>query len=591
MHIRSLIFSILALCATTIAAQTTFVDGNTVVAHGVDAHGSMPPALESIMRGRNIKQREDFASTHTTRHAKALPTNTIGPLLKSIRDQDEPYNWMCPRWRYDDGTESESRCLSGCVATSIEQLMAYYRYPEALVDTLFGWVTPNYELPDMLPGTRFDWDNLLNDYRQGYSVAEGEAVALTSLAAGMAVYMRYGLKSSGASIWEAPAQLRRALGYGMARVYDRALYTPSRWHDILYEELSHGRPVAYTGHNVSLSGHAFNIDGVDSQGFYHVNWGYDGRYDGWYDLDWLNPWEPTDMPANGYQAGFFANNTMLVMHPSAEVQPLQPDTLRLDSTGVKLLNIKLLRPADVRGYIPADFFFENTSNDTVPYTYEVMSFLRSDTAVFMQSDYVGIATVTLLPHERRTQRLYLRFHEVGHRLLGISNDDVTIPYFQPVKVTYGTPSQLEWGEAEVTLDADSVVLTVPVSNLAKGDFAGDLVTFCLHLDTPDSQDSRHYEVLNLPAGQSTVLRTCFRGLTPATGYRLLVRCPWSVVAEKTFTTSGGADDIMGIEQTDQAPQAPNSLDSQAYDLAGRPISTNSHNASHIVVQGRHKFAR
>ena len=468
--------------------------------------------------------------------------------------------------------------------------MAYYRYPEVLADTLHGWETDNYVIADMLPGTRFDWDNYLNDYRQGYTQTQGEAIALTSLAAGMAVHMHYGLESSGANLWTAETTLRQAFGYGTVRLYDRALYSPRRWHAILQNELREGRPVAYAAHTMGVGGHAFNIDGYAADGFYHVNWGYNGCYDGWYDLDWLHPWEPTDTLGNGFVSGFFCNHMMLTMHPSADVQQLEPDTFRLDSLGVRLNAVRFLRQPDTQGFVPADFDFENISLDTITYTYEVMTNLPTDTALFYQADYVGLSGLTLLPGESRTQRVYLQFDETGDRILGISHDDETIPFTMPVSISKGTPSKLEWGSATAYIEPVftddgnrrfDATFSVPVANTAADGIAGDLVTYCLYAEGHADEDTRHYEVLMLPAGESQTLHVRFRNLEPATRYTFLLRCPWPVQAQISFSTPL-VDGITEIEQADDL-QLGNVHDVQSYDLSGRIAN---HSSRIIINRGR-----
>ncbi|MBO4883634.1 MAG: C10 family peptidase, partial [Lachnospiraceae bacterium] len=31
-------------------------------------------------------------------------------------------------------------------------------------------------------------------------------------------------------------------------------------------------------------GHCFVVDGIDNQGLYHVNWGWYGQYEGYFDI-------------------------------------------------------------------------------------------------------------------------------------------------------------------------------------------------------------------------------------------------------------------------------------------------------------------
>ncbi len=548
----------------------------------------MPAALKSLLSERidasgdaNIRiVSRDYSHSPSRRVVRRqpkdyAPSEPVEPLLPSIRAQEEPYNLFCPYYTFDDGTVNPTRCLSGCVATSLEQILAYYRYPEALLDTLHGWDNGHYALDDLLPGTRFDWDNYLTDYRKGWTQAQGEAIALTTLAAGMAVHMNYGPHSSGANTYNAVEPLRRAFGYGMVRYFDRVLYTPSRWHAMLQHELTNGRPIAYVGHNMELNGHAFNIDGIDTNGFYHLNWGYDGYYDGWYDLDWLNPWEPVDTLRDGIAEGFFCNQGALFLHPSADAKVLELDSLDLDQLGIQLKSVSLLRQPDTQGFTAADFHFVNTGQDTVTYTYEVMSYLPTDTAIFYQADYVGLAAITLAPAEERTQRLYLKFAEPGSRILGISHDDVTIPFTMPIEVVPGAPSTLEWGSVDVEVKALSSVedgadavryaatFSVPVTNVSSG-YASRLVTYCLYPDGGENEDLRHYHVMELAAGESEVLKVTFKDLLPDTPYHFLVRYPWPIRTQTDFRTPS----LTAIRECEDDAVQPHSL----YDLSGRRLT-------------------
>lgn len=586
---RLLSLCLCVLCAATMVAQTDlYVDGQ-LVAHGVNRTTTIPEALLQLMHGRSLTQRPSVR-----RAPSAVMAATIGPLLSSIRDQEEPYNLLCPIWLQEDGTPTTQRCLSGCVATAIEQVMAYYRYPEALLDTLHGWTAERFAVDDMLPGTRFDWDNYLLDYRDGWTEAQGLAIALPSLAAGLAVHMNYGPHASGANVSVGVEPLQRAFGYGMVKYCERMLYTPERWHAMLRHELEQGRPIVYTGHTMAMNGHAFNIDGIDGAGFYHVNWGYNGDYDGWYDLDLLCPWEPLRPDDEGLMMGFFSNQSAMFMHPSADAKPLAPDTMKLDEMKVVLERIDFDRTPDVQGYIGADFHFRNDDEATITYTYEVMTWEPSETDIFKKADYVGLSALTLQPGERRTQRVWLRFSAAGDRLLGISNDDVNIPYQQAVHIDEGTPSRLVWGEVHIddvrenadgTFDYD---FSIPLRNDADAGYAGDDVTFSL-IPNHSTSDTRHYRVLSLAAGSETTLHVTFTGLASDMHYSFAVRCPWDIRAQVEFTTPVAT----GI---DSLPQATSPLSEShrkawpsSYDLMGRPVHQPARGI--IIHQGKKRWLR
>ena len=74
-----------------------------------------------------------------------------------------------------------------------------------------------------------------------------------------------------------------------ARVLNRPLYDDVTWVEMIYESLSSGHPVLYSGKDINfevglLVGHNFIIDGYDENGLVHVNWGWHGQQDGYYDI-------------------------------------------------------------------------------------------------------------------------------------------------------------------------------------------------------------------------------------------------------------------------------------------------------------------
>ena len=62
-------------------------------------------------------------------------------------------------------------------------------------------------------------------------------------------------------------------------------YTDAQWNDYMLNELHNGRPIEYLAYDVSygysVSGHAFNVFGVNASGQYYVNWGWSGDSNGY----------------------------------------------------------------------------------------------------------------------------------------------------------------------------------------------------------------------------------------------------------------------------------------------------------------------
>lgn len=508
-----------------------------VLAHGLrfnpdEPTEDMPAALREILHM--------YASR--PRYANRMVGKAVKPLLRSVRHQESPFNDTAPYYRYADGTLSTTRSLSGCVATCLEQVMSHWRHPEALVDTLHGWTTKHYEIADVLPGTPLDWENVLPVYGEHWTTEQAKAVADVTYYCGVAVRMNWTPTSSGASLARALGPLLSAFDYKTVAFARRSQYSPSAWNRLLRSELENGRPICYTGHNMALSGHAFNIDGVDEQGYYHVNWGYGGAYDGYFDLDYLNPFEwladPTEL---GQREGFFSNQTALFMHPDEVVMELGDTLTRANALqGVRVDGVIFRRPPDVQGYVLADFQLTNTTSDSLNFTFEALTYLPTDTAIFRQADYVALSSISLAPGESKEHAVYCRFMEPGERIFAISADDETLPFQIPLTIGEGTIPDLTFGEvtSAQTYYADTLTatFTLDIANRATAGYAGNLVTYCL---APEGggDDLRHWEVLSLEGGGTASSSVTFRGLQDGQAYTFVVRCPWQIQQTYTFTAS------------------------------------------------------
>ena len=84
--------------------------------------------------------------------------------------------------------------------------------------------------------------------------------------------------------------LFRHFGYApTAKFRYRKLYTKDTWMRLIREELSAGRPIAFSGRCGfgDEDGHSFVCDGMDGNGLLHINWGWDGTFNGYFDIDIL----------------------------------------------------------------------------------------------------------------------------------------------------------------------------------------------------------------------------------------------------------------------------------------------------------------
>ena len=210
----------------------------------------------------------------------------INPLITANWSQNAPYWNECPVY----GTDT---CYTGCPATSLSMVFHYWKYPKQQTPAVPSYTMPSYGvgLPELHP-TVFDWDNMLDEYTGGYTPVQATAVAHLMRYIGQAEEMDYTISGSGAYgkdvlravkffEYDQNAQLlfkTDDLGY--------ANYSDAQWADLIQAELEAGRPIVYMAYdNYTGMGHAFNIDGYDGDGNYHINWGWNGRGNGHFALN------------------------------------------------------------------------------------------------------------------------------------------------------------------------------------------------------------------------------------------------------------------------------------------------------------------
>lgn len=211
----------------------------------------------------------------------------VEPLVKTKWDQESPYNLLCPSY-------SEGKCVTGCVATAMAQVLNYHQWPRTTgIGTYsYVWGKTKQELSFDYASTTFEWGKMLDTYEYQNSSTESiYAVATLMYACGVALQMNYGVNESGAKPRNQTRALIENFGYDCGASYHLAEYfSLTEWDEIIYNEISSKRPVLYGGRSEE-GGHSFICDGYAGSGYYHINWGWGGSSDGYFKLSALNPYE------------------------------------------------------------------------------------------------------------------------------------------------------------------------------------------------------------------------------------------------------------------------------------------------------------
>lgn len=223
----------------------------------------------------------------------------VEPLITTQWDQSAPYNNECPEINGE-------KAVTGCVATAAAQIMNYHKWPASATGTGYFVLNGSTDTTEVeMAQYTFDWDNMINDYKNNNGTeAQKKAVAKLMAACGAAAKMNYGLIESGAGTANIATGLIENFDYDSNISYVlRDIYTTDEWISIIKAELAAKRPVLYDGSKMEGAGHAFICDGYNADDYFHFNWGWSGYSDEYYLLDLLYFDEVSNVPNLGYSIG------------------------------------------------------------------------------------------------------------------------------------------------------------------------------------------------------------------------------------------------------------------------------------------------
>lgn len=220
---------------------------------------------------------------------------SVQPLLTTTWGQNAPYNQYCPQRTNSSSGELEN-CPVGCVALALGQIMKYYNYPET------GKGYKSYQpfglseaISADFENTQYRWDLMKDSYvrlgsYKAYTDEEADAVATLLFHAGVSVGTLYAISGSSAFAYSnIPKDMVENFRYSEEeiRYLSRNDYNKEEWMALIFNELSNGRPIFYSGNSPEAGGHAFVLDGYDATGKVHINWGWRGTDNDYYDIDLL----------------------------------------------------------------------------------------------------------------------------------------------------------------------------------------------------------------------------------------------------------------------------------------------------------------
>ena len=242
----------------------------------ISAMADLPPAMQEMIEayGTYVQESRHRAGDNFGDDLPE-PTTAVSPLIKTTWNQTPPFNSMCPIY-------NSSRCITGCVATAMAQIMKYHSYPATGTGShSYQW--NNQTLSTDLSAHTYKWNKMLTSYSSAsYTNENVQSVAQLMFDCGVVCEANYGANLTYASIYR---QFVDYFGYdsGSAWMYKNQT-SNAQWERIINDELLAARPVYYCAQDKNYSGHLFIVDGCDNNNYFHINWGWGGNQDGYFTL-------------------------------------------------------------------------------------------------------------------------------------------------------------------------------------------------------------------------------------------------------------------------------------------------------------------
>lgn len=168
-------------------------------------------------------------------------------------------------------------CQAGCVATAMGIIMKYHNWPTRSSGSHSYTMPSGVEMSYDFSKNPFDWKSISN-------VPDAKSSAATSQllkACGISINMEYGPEESWSYFALVNYALRHYFYYNYPYQIFRDEMDTDDWETIMRSEIDNGRPV-FIGGVAKIGGHAYVLDGYDSEGIFHYNLGWGGVNNGYY---------------------------------------------------------------------------------------------------------------------------------------------------------------------------------------------------------------------------------------------------------------------------------------------------------------------
>ena len=400
---------------------------------------NVPDNMKAFLKSYTT-QIENLGAVTTTSSAKSSTSTgltttreAVAPMVQTLWGQGAPYYYCCPK-------KGSNYCVTGCVATSMAQVLYYNQYPTGESNTIPEYTPSQLNKNQVaLPATTFDWNSMQLSYTGSEDSTSAASIAKLMHYCGQTVRMDYGPSWSSAQSTLTRNALVNYFGYdASAQRILRSGYTISEWDSLIYNEISNKRPVIYDGDN-STEGHSFVCDGYDGNDYYHFNWGWNGLGNGYFKLSVMNPFSSGMINTDDYDGYTIDQDAIIGIQPKSDANVANEQTL---TTTVCYITddkaTKMESTTATRNSSNEDFTVFRIQTTRINNTFSNASF---DTGIGLYKDgkFIGKVSISSSSHSR-TYSVYESFNTSYRVVFGNNLADGTYTLIPICKLT----TETEW---------------------------------------------------------------------------------------------------------------------------------------------------
>jgi len=224
-------------------------------------------------------------------------TTASGGWIQTDWHQNFPYNNLCPI-----DLASGDRSIAGCPAVAMAQILNFHQTTNNIQfndsdDYHHSYMGNNYIIDDdyitydfpSFPQLNSYLDNLLYNYQNQLFITDENKAALV-FACGVAAHQVYHPNGSGTFGVDQAYHAYQRFSFDTCELID----DEPDLYERIQENIINGLPVHLAVVDEAWQvGHNLIIDGYKEDGYYHLNFGWGGLYDGWYKLPQGLPYDLT----------------------------------------------------------------------------------------------------------------------------------------------------------------------------------------------------------------------------------------------------------------------------------------------------------